>query len=111
MALNNSPFSPENLRARFAELKVLEAAAHAELEPMETQRDALVASHQAQLDAMNLQIRETRELHSLFEVKQELATVVRALGGSEERAVRTAETEPQTIGAEDVGDLTETLED
>lgn len=82
-------FTPENLKARFAELKELQAAGEAALAPLQDARDKLIAKQTVDRDAADAKIREVRESHNLFAVSQEMAMIVRALGGID-RPARTA---------------------
>lgn len=71
--------TPENLRARFAELGEQRAAMLTASGPLREQRDEIARALQAQIADIDTQIRAA-EL-GMFDLDQERALIARALGG------------------------------
>ena len=72
-------FSPDRMRARFAELARLAAGKRAKAAPLREERDAFVQGNEAKEARMNAAIAKAEE--GLFELDQEAAMIARALGG------------------------------
>lgn len=74
-----SAYSPEAMRARFAELVVQRDAIRAVVDPLREARDAHVQAARATEDEMNEEIRTASE--GLYEIDQEIGVLTRALNG------------------------------
>lgn len=72
-------FKPQEFRARFAELQGEIAAIEAKSAPLRVKRDVHVQKARKVEDDMNADIRKAEK--GLYEMKQELAMLSRALGG------------------------------
>jgi len=72
-------YSPETMRARFAELAANRADILEVSAPLRTQRDQLVRQNLDAIASLDDQIASAEE--TLFKVDQELALISRALGG------------------------------
>ncbi len=72
-------FSPEKMRARFRELTEQTVKLHARRDPVRAKRDALVKKQMAALAKADAEVTKAEE--GLFEIDQERAMLVRALGG------------------------------
>jgi len=72
-------FSPDRMRARFAELAGLAADKRARAAPLRRERDDFVQSNSAKEARMNAAIAKAEA--GLFELDQEAAMIARALGG------------------------------
>lgn len=71
--------TPAEQRARFAELTAAAAAIRAKVDPLREHRDAVVNKAREDEQVLNDEIREAEA--GLFEIEQERAMIVRALGG------------------------------
>jgi len=72
-------FSPDKLRARFAELTEKVEAIQAKRNPVRAKRDDLVAKQIRELSAADAAVRKAEA--GLFDLDQERALIARALGG------------------------------
>lgn len=72
-------FSPDRMRARFAELAWLAADKRAKAAPLRRARDEFVRANEAKEARMNAAI--ARAEAGLFDLDQEAAMIARALGG------------------------------
>ncbi len=72
-------FTPPKLRARFRDLTEQMHKIHAKRDPLRTKRDALVAEQAEELAKHDKAIAKAED--GLFEIDQERAMIVRALGG------------------------------
>lgn len=72
-------FDPEKMRRRFHELTTKAAAIRAKADPARADRDRLAAKHGKELETANRKVRTAEK--GLFDIEQERAMLVRALGG------------------------------
>jgi hypothetical protein len=72
-------FSPDRMRARFAEITKLTADKRAKAGPLREERDAFVQGNAAKEARMNAAIARAED--GLFELDQEAAMIARALNG------------------------------
>lgn len=72
-------FKPNELRARFAEIKVQVEAIESASAPLREKRDRHVQKAREAEDKMNAEIKAAEA--GLFDLKQEMGMIVRALNG------------------------------
>lgn len=85
--------TPTEMRARFAELTAQAAAIRETVDPLREHRDAVVNKAREDEQLLNDEIRTAEA--GLFEIEQERAMIVRALGG------KTGEPAPEPDPAQD----------
>lgn len=72
--------SQDQMKARFWELKTKRDAQRAKADPARAEYDKLVAKHAKEVDALRTKIRSAED--GLGDLDMEMATLVRAVGGS-----------------------------
>jgi F0F1-type ATP synthase membrane subunit b/b' len=82
-------FTPEVLKARFAELNTLKEDAQDKLDEAIQKRDGIRKSATEAIERANQEYRTLEKELGMFEIQQELAIIVRALGGATDRPVVT----------------------
>jgi hypothetical protein len=71
--------SAESMKKRFWELKAQQAKQRAKSGPVRAERDKLVAKHLKEVEAADKKVAAAED--GLFEIEQEMALLVRAVGG------------------------------
>lgn len=71
--------TPKQMRARFAELTGQAEKIRANADPLREARDKLAADHAKAIESHNAKIAKAED--GLFDIEQERAQLVRALGG------------------------------
>ncbi len=72
-------FDPGTMRKRFKELEAKRAALLAEIAPVEVERDALIAAHNAAIKPLEAKLKTMRA--PLFDLDNERGMIARALNG------------------------------
>jgi hypothetical protein len=72
--------SPETMKKRFHELKAEHDKLRAKADPVRAKRDELAVKQAKEMAIENAKVRKAEA--GLFEIEQEMAALVRAVGGS-----------------------------
>jgi hypothetical protein len=81
-------FSPQAMRERFAELKQQRESILLAVQPLQEERDALIAANRTAEQALTTAILEAR--NGLYELDQEASSLSRALNGKTGETVEDA---------------------